>query len=177
MFPSPGARIPLTVSTKCGIRSCRRLSCTSISDQAESQRTRSCTRLLYMPISTAAMTTRMTRKMMANMSLSSKVGSQKDELEINGTVPHQQRPRKRQPQSIFAFCDIHFAGERTRTTSTEEDLNEGTGKWDLGSENGTPIVAAGSTPCAPVPADPSSARKLRSSGSVRRGQTWRACER
>ena len=37
-----------------------------MSDQAESQRTRNCTRPLYMPISTTAMTTRMTRKMNAN---------------------------------------------------------------------------------------------------------------
>src|SRR6202011_4536169 len=43
----------------------------SMSDQAESQRTRSCTRLLYIPMSTTAITTRTTRKTMAVMNVSS----------------------------------------------------------------------------------------------------------
>src|SRR5258707_8966779 len=50
----------------------------SMSDQAESQRTRNCTRLLYIPTSTTAITTRITRKTMAIMNVSStvwKVGS------------------------------------------------------------------------------------------------------
>src|SRR2546425_2662674 len=41
------AAYPFTVSTRLGIRSWRRFSCTSISDQAVSVRTRNWTRLLY----------------------------------------------------------------------------------------------------------------------------------
>src|SRR5437667_12694122 len=55
------AAYPFTVSTRLGIRAWRRFSCTSISDQAVSVRTRNWTRLLYIPISTNAVITRIAR--------------------------------------------------------------------------------------------------------------------
>src|ERR1700730_12024399 len=48
-----------------------------MSDQAESARTRNCTRLLYIPTSTTAITTRITRKTMAIMNISSTVWKMK----------------------------------------------------------------------------------------------------
>src|SRR5260370_40498238 len=42
-----------------------------MSDQAESQRTRNCTSVLYMPTRTAAITTRITRRIMALINVSS----------------------------------------------------------------------------------------------------------
>src|SRR5579872_617513 len=61
------------------MRSWRRLSCTSISDHAESQRTRNWTRLLYIPIRTNAMTTRTPKTIQAmNAFLSSQSWNQGD---------------------------------------------------------------------------------------------------
>src|SRR5579863_8004580 len=61
------------------MRSWRRFSCTSMSDHAESQRIRNCTRLLYIPISAKAMTTRTPKKIQAmNVFLSRRSGNQRD---------------------------------------------------------------------------------------------------
>src|ERR1019366_9640790 len=81
---------PFTVSTRLGIRSCRRFSCTSMSDQAESQRTRSCPRLLYIPISRKPITTRTPRMIQAAIGIFPRA-----EARIMATVSQAGSPRNR----------------------------------------------------------------------------------
>src|ERR1700730_4143095 len=80
-----------------------------MSDQAESVRTRNCTRLLYMPINTTAMTTRITRKRMPVMKrlLSS------CEPEFTGTVTYKQHSRN-DGASGFRQALLSDLGHRTR---------------------------------------------------------------
>src|ERR1041385_3868807 len=98
--PFSCAAYPFTVSTRLGIKSCRLFSCTSMSDQAESQRTLNCTRLLYIPISTTAITTRITRKMMPVMGV---LNHPKDEPEFHGTLTHRGLTGKREPAVVLCI--------------------------------------------------------------------------
>src|SRR5579863_1642482 len=88
------------------MRSCRRLSCTSMSDHAESQRMRNCTRLLYIPISAKAMTTRTPKKIQAmNVFLSRRSTNKRD-----GTI----RAQRVQLKLMTCSRHLHQANEKPR---------------------------------------------------------------
>src|SRR5205807_4009747 len=105
----------------------------SMSDQDESPRTRNCTRLLYMPMSTTAMTTRIARKMMPIMSGSpwGLLSCRNLYSEINGTLAQGRRRSKRLAQGVIAIRDfalpilIRRHPERSRSSGGAKGLAQG----------------------------------------------------
>src|SRR5438034_10334370 len=91
-----------------------------MSDQAESQRTRNCTSVLYMPTRTAAITTRITRRIIALINVSSG---------IIGTVA--QRGRRRNHGWLARYSGLFVGAAETGVTAGVRSSPCGRGLVDL----------------------------------------------